>query len=237
MTETTARILAVDDEENIREMLQRGLERAGYEVVTAQSSDQAAELLEREKFDLVLQDITMPGKSGMDFLPEIISQDPELSVIMLTGIADVSTGVRAMRVGAYDYVNKPVSLADLVVRIEHALSKRALLIENRAYQQKLERMVDELNARQEERNRELNALNKLFESHVGQTSSAQEAYRRLRDSLASFTAELEDLATIAGIPRQEKREAPVQYKTKRVKVRTVGQVDQAVNEEPSALPR
>ena len=106
MTANTARILAVDDEENIREMLRRGLERTGYEVVTAESAGRAANLLDGEEFDLVLLDITMPGKSGIDFLPEIIAKYPELAVIMLTGIADVSTGVRAMREGAHDYVNK-----------------------------------------------------------------------------------------------------------------------------------
>ena len=217
MTAITARILAVDDEENIRVMLKRGLARAGYEVVTAQSADQATELLKTEKFDLVLQDITMPGKSGMDFLPEIIAKYPELAVIMLTGIADVSTGVRAMRGGAYDYVNKPVSLADLIIRIEHALSKRAPLAENREYQYRLERIEDELSTRQEQRKRELDALNRLLQSHLGQADNAQDAYGRLKDSLASFASELEELAMIAGIPRQEEQNAPAEYKVKRVK--------------------
>ena len=85
---------------------------------------------------------------------------------MLTGIADVSVGVKAMRAGAHDYVNKPVSLADLVVRVEKALSKRALLLKNRMYQKGLEQRVDELNARQEQRKRELLALNSLFQSHL-----------------------------------------------------------------------
>lgn len=217
MSESTARILAVDAEENIREMLRRGLERTGYEVVTAQSANQAAQLLEKEKFDLILQDITMPGKSGMDFLPEVIAKYPELAVIMLTGVEDVTTGVRAMREGAYDYVNKPVSLADLVVRVEHALSKRTLLIENRAYREKLEQMVDELNARQEQRKRELAALNRLFQSHLGQADTAQDAYGKLKDSLTSFTSELEELATIAGIPRQEEPGVPTEYAVERIK--------------------
>lgn len=70
-----------------------------------------------ENFDLVLLDITMPGKSGIEFLPEIKDNDPDVAVVMLTGIADVSVGVKAMREGAFDYVNKPVSLPDFIIRV------------------------------------------------------------------------------------------------------------------------
>ena len=87
-------------------------------------------------------------------------------------------------------------------------------MENRAYQHKLEELVDELNARLEQRKREIDALNRLFKSHIGQAGSAQDAYSRLKDSLGSFTLELEELAAIAGIPRQEERNVPEDYKVK-----------------------
>ena len=70
-----------------------------------------------EKFDLVLLDITMAGKSGIEFLPEIKDNDPDVAVVMLTEIADVSVGVKAMREGAFDYVNKPASLPDFIIRV------------------------------------------------------------------------------------------------------------------------
>ena len=136
---------------------------------------------------------------------------------MLTGVADVSVGVRAMREGAFDYINKPVSLPDLIIRVEHALSRRSLALENKAYQRKLEEMVDQLNARQEQRKRELDALNKLFRTHLGQAETAHGAYGRLKDSLTSFTSELEELATIAGIPAQDQRNGASDYKAQKVK--------------------
>ena len=207
MSGNSARILVVDDEEKIREMLQRGLTRAMYDCVTAQSARQAAKLLEQEHFDLVLLDINMPVKSGMDYLPEVTVQFPDVAVVMLTGYSDVATAVRLMREGAYDYATKPVTLAEIIIRTESALSKRALLLENRGYQQRLEQIVDELNQRLEQRKRELTALNNLFQSHAGQSETTDEAYTRLQQSLVSFTSELKDLASIVGLVRSDNPDA------------------------------
>ena len=113
------RILIVDDEEHIREVLERGLRRGGYECATAGSSDAAVEqLVDGDTFDLLLLDIRMPGKSGIDFLPEVKAQHPNMAVMMLTAVDEVSTAVRSMQDGAYDYVLKPVSMAELVVRVD-----------------------------------------------------------------------------------------------------------------------
>ena len=92
-----------------------------------------------------------------------------------------------------------------------------MALENKAYQRKLEEMVDELNARQEQRKLELAALNKLFQSHLGQADSTRTAYGKLQDSLTSFTSELEELATIAGVPAQEQRNGAADYKVQKVK--------------------
>lgn len=199
MTEGNARILIVDDEANIREVLDRGLTRAGYQCVTARSADAAAEILAREEFDLAVMDITMPGRTGIDFLPEINAKYPNMVVLMLTGVADVDTAVKAMRGGAYDYVLKPVGLPELMVRIERAQSLRALRLENKRYQERLEQLVDELNAAVEQRKREINALNKLFQTHLRQDQTATDAYSLLKESLASFTSELDGLAAMAKV--------------------------------------
>ena len=196
-TRPTTRILTVDDEDAIREMLKAGLTRAGYECLTADGAGNAALLLGQEAVDLVLLDINMPVKSGMDFLPEIKELHPDVAVIMLTGETDLSTAVQSMRQGAYDYAPKPVSLAELVIRIEHALSRRALILENREYQQQLERMVDELNAQKSQRERELAVLNKLIQSHVPQNDTTQAALIHLRETLASFIPKLQGLAYTA----------------------------------------
>ena len=213
----TARILVVDDEQSIREMLKAGLSRAGYECATAQSAADAAELLEIEHYDLVLLDINMPGKTGIEFLPEIKEQHPDVAVMMLTGEADVSLAVRSMREGAYDYALKPVGLAELVIRIEHALSRRALVLENRAYKDRLEKLVDELNARLEQRKRELGALNKLFQSHIGQEQIAQSAFLQLQGALTHFSSELEGLATIVGVAGDDEDDTAAEYQVRKVK--------------------
>jgi two-component system NtrC family response regulator len=120
-------ILAVDDDANIQGVLERRLTRAGYHCVTASSADQAAQLLQGEAFALVLLDIRMPGKSGMEFLPEIIDRYPQTGVVMVTGVADTATAEKAMREGALDYVTKPFNLDALGIRIDHALARRNVL--------------------------------------------------------------------------------------------------------------
>jgi DNA-binding NtrC family response regulator len=141
MTRSDSNILVVDDNADFQELLARGLARAGYHCVTASGADQAAQLLQGEAFALVLLDIMMPGKSGMEFLPEIIARYPDTGVVMLTGVADTVTAVKAMREGALDYVTKPINLDELGIRMDHALARRALLLQNRDHQEKLERMV------------------------------------------------------------------------------------------------
>jgi putative two-component system response regulator len=146
MTPGKASILVVDDEVNIREVLERWLARAGYHCVTASSADQAAQLLQQEPFALVLLDIIMPGKSGMEFLPEIIAQYPDTGVVMMTAVTDPAIAVKARGEGALDYVAKPINLDALSIRIEHALirmehavAQRTLILQNRDYRLNLKR--------------------------------------------------------------------------------------------------
>ena len=145
MTRDVARILAVDDEEYIRELLLAGLSEAGYECIDAPRADRATELLEQQEFDLALLDINMPGRSGMELLSDIKVRHPDVAVLMLTGDVEVTKAVSAMQQGAYDYVTKPVSMPELVTRIEHALSRRALALQNRTLLSRQEEIIDELN--------------------------------------------------------------------------------------------
>ena len=93
----SARILAVDDEQYMRDLLQDGLSRAGYQCLTAENALVAEEMLRLQAIDMVLLDIIMPGKSGMELLREIKNQYPDIAVIMLTGVTDVTVAVQAMR--------------------------------------------------------------------------------------------------------------------------------------------
>lgn len=120
------RILVVDDELGMREMLAMELESRGYEVAAASHGNEALEMLQKEKFHLIISDILMPQKDGMALLEAVKKNDPSLEVIMMTGHGTVENAVKAMKMGAYDFVLKPFNLEELMVLVEKALEKQGL---------------------------------------------------------------------------------------------------------------
>lgn len=138
-----AKILIVDDELRVREILSRKLTDNGYHCLTAPDGNSALKLMKSDGVDLVLLDIMMPGKSGQDVLQEIKLRYPDTAVIMITAIADAQTAIGLMKIGAYDYIIKPVELNVLSLSLDRALEKRELLIENRDYQLNLEQRIEE----------------------------------------------------------------------------------------------
>ncbi len=137
------KILIVDDEARVREILSRKLADEGYHCLSASNGNNALKLLKADHVDLVLLDIMMPGKPGTEVLKEIKATHPDTAVIMVTAIADVQTAIGLMKAGAYDYIIKPVELNVLLVSLSRALEKRRLIIENRDYQSHLEQKVKE----------------------------------------------------------------------------------------------
>jgi response regulator RpfG family c-di-GMP phosphodiesterase len=136
------RVLVVDDERSVREVLAEGLEMLGYETVLAASADEALETVQRDgDVQLVLSDIDMPGASGLDLLRQIKAFDADIDVIMVTGVVDTDTAINSIRDGASDYVTKPFNLREVGIVVERTLEKRQLIVENRAYQQHLEDKV------------------------------------------------------------------------------------------------
>ena len=138
-----ATILIVDDEEVIRKLLERKLSSLGHHCHQAGRADQALEQLRQHAIDLVLLDITMPGKSGVQVLREIRASYPDTAVIMATAISDASIAIQCMKQGAYDYVTKPFSLDEVALSVDRALEKTRLELENREYRQHLEQKVAE----------------------------------------------------------------------------------------------
>lgn len=136
-------ILAVDDEELIRDLLWEILEREGYPCDTAANAQEAIEKLSTRHYAVILTDIIMPGMSGMEFLEWVRQRDEEIAVIMLTALNDIDLSIQAMKAGAYDYITKPFRTDDILISIEKALQKRALIQEKCDYQQNLERTVRE----------------------------------------------------------------------------------------------
>jgi putative nucleotidyltransferase with HDIG domain len=138
-----ARIMVVDDEATIREVLQRTLEGEGYACLTAFDAEDAISHLKKGGIDLVLTDIMMPGKTGVELLGDIRADYPDTAVIMLTAVADAQTAINAMKQGASDYVTKPFNLVEVMMSVDRALEKRSLLIANREYRNLLEQKVEE----------------------------------------------------------------------------------------------
>jgi DNA-binding NtrC family response regulator len=117
-------VLIVDDEKNTREGLRKALESPGYRILLAASTPQALQIMERERVDLVLTDLRMPGEDGLELMRRGRMLRPEASVILLTAYGTVQTAVRAMKEGAYDYLTKPVNLNELGMVVERALAPR-----------------------------------------------------------------------------------------------------------------
>jgi DNA-binding NtrC family response regulator len=118
-----ARILIVDDEPNIRKILQAALERAGYRPVATESAEEALRLLGAEPFDLVITDVLMPGMSGMEFLHEVKKKMPSLPVLMMTAFGTIPQAVEAIRAGAADYITKPFDLQQVKKAVAYWLKQ------------------------------------------------------------------------------------------------------------------
>ncbi len=115
------KILVVDDEHLIRWSLEQNLKKQGYEVMIAGSGEDALKLLKEETPDLILLDVQLPGINGLEVLEKIKEQEEEILVIMVTALGVLETAVKAMRMGAYDYINKPFNLDELAIVIKKAL--------------------------------------------------------------------------------------------------------------------
>jgi len=143
MEETRGPILIVDDEEPLRNVLYRKLKAEGYDCEVASDGKEALRKVSMKEFALVLMDIKMPGMNGMEVLPKLIAEHPDIGVVMLTAVVDTKTAVEAMRQGAYDYITKPFDMDDLSIRVRKALERRRLVLENREYQHRLEQRVEQ----------------------------------------------------------------------------------------------
>ncbi|MBI2877953.1 MAG: response regulator [Candidatus Tectomicrobia bacterium] len=122
-----ARILVVDDEEGILKVCAGALHKLpDAEIILESQSRRAAEQLCTESFDLLITDIRMPEVDGMELLQIARQHDPNLTVLMLTGFPSVETAVRSMKLGAVDYLSKPLSPRDLLTTVRHLLEERRL---------------------------------------------------------------------------------------------------------------
>lgn len=152
------RILVVDDELSVREILAEGLEAFGFETEMAADADEAMAILEKERFHLLLTDIDMPGRTGIDLMGDAKKLFPDLDVIMVTGVVDAKTAIQAIREGAADYLTKPFNLEEVQIVVDRTFEKRRLIAENRSYQEHLEDLVELRTAEVVEKHGEIERL-------------------------------------------------------------------------------
>ena len=142
---TSARCLIVDDDAQVRHVLTRVLATQGLSPMEASSGADALSVLKRVgEVPVCISDIYMPEMDGVTFLREALQRYPDMAIIMLTGMAEVNTAVECLKLGALDYISKPVMVDEVRARVNKALEKRRLVLENRFYQQSLELKVQDL---------------------------------------------------------------------------------------------
>ncbi|MFH2035819.1 MAG: sigma-54 dependent transcriptional regulator [Candidatus Zixiibacteriota bacterium] len=129
-------ILIIDDEENIRSSLKSALDRRGYKTVTAQNYHEGLKFFKAD-FDLIFLDIMLPDGNGIDLLKEILIQSPDMAVVMISGHADISTAVEAIKTGAHDFIEKPISLEKVLVTIKNITKTKNLLSEKNRLESKI----------------------------------------------------------------------------------------------------
>ena len=133
-----ARILLVDDEPSILSVLCTILRAENYEVVPIQDGEKARELIRNDNFDLMLSDIRMSPINGMELLQQVHKEKPGMAVIMLTAYGSLETAIKALKLGAFDYVTKPFKVDELLITVQRALAFNTAMSENKSLKQQLE---------------------------------------------------------------------------------------------------
>ncbi|SMC24251.1 PAS domain S-box-containing protein [Desulfacinum hydrothermale DSM 13146] len=148
------RILVVDDQRSILDLVAKAMERLGYECATAECAEKARKVLEGQSFDLIMSDVIMPGESGLDFLRYVMETFPDTATLLISVMDDSQVVQEALELGVYGYIVKPFNIRAIQIDVESALRRRDLEVANRRYREDLEDRVAartrELRKQQEE---------------------------------------------------------------------------------------
>ena len=143
MSKHNTKVLVVDDEPDIRQLVYEILKDEGYQVAMAENAQAAREIKQSEQPDLILLDIWMPDTDGITLLKEWVSEGVlNIPIVMMSGHGTIETAVEATRLGAYDFLEKPLSLAKLLLVVERGLEASLLQSENAGLKLQLNRLVD-----------------------------------------------------------------------------------------------
>ncbi len=166
---SAARVLIVDDEKSMRDLLTITLDKAGYDVTAADGGEAAIEAIRKDSFDTIITDLRMPRVDGMQVLRAARDLSPETAVIVVTAVASTETAVEAMKLGAYDYITKPFKLDEVDLVIKNGLERKRLRHENLYLRRQLE-------------------TQHRFENIIGKSARIQEVFdtiRKIADSPAT----------------------------------------------------
>ncbi len=183
-------VLVVDDEDGIRQALERFLTRLGYRVSLAADADQALERLAADHPEAMLCDIRMPHTTGVELLPKALAQDADLAVVMLTAIDEPRTAIECLKLGAYDYLIKPVDLDELQLSLQHALRQRQLEVDRRQLEQWLAREVAVRTRDLEERTAAIEEIALDALAAAQDWAGTDAAIKKLADELAAKPEEV-----------------------------------------------
>ncbi len=172
-TSHRGRVLIVDDEPDFAESVDWQLTKRRYRVFTALSGEDALDLLRRERIDVLVADIRMPGMDGIELIRRAAGIDPDLQSIVLTGHGGVDTAVEAMRLGAINYLRKPVGVDELDVAVQKGIEKRDLIRAVRERQDRLEKANQELTELRGQ-------LEKALEREIEERKQAQGELHQIR---------------------------------------------------------
>ncbi|HYT05906.1 MAG TPA: response regulator [Gemmatimonadales bacterium] len=183
-------VLVVDDEDGIRQALDRFLTRLGYRVLQAASGAEALDRQAGGQPHAMLSDIRMPHMSGVELVPKALALDSDLAIIMLTAIDEPRTAIECMKLGAYDYLIKPVDLDELELSLQGALRMRQLEIDRRELEQWLAREVAVRTRDLEERTTVVEEIALDALAAAGEWRGADEAMRKLAKELGTSPDEV-----------------------------------------------
>jgi len=144
MMKNGVKILVVDDDEIVRDIIISLLSSEGYTVKSAQNGLDAIETLKMENIKMVITDLRMPGADGIEVLKEAIKMDPDRAVIILTAYGTLDTALKAIQEGAYDYMTKPFKMEEMIIRVNNAYERTILVIKMKTLVKSLREILADL---------------------------------------------------------------------------------------------